>query len=91
MKLKRRTLETCKALGLLALFAVTGTIGFLLAWHNVDVWRGAGLFLDKYSIGADVASARFLVLVGGATFAFSAFCVYNLLRYDLGSKKSRKA
>lgn len=89
--MKRRTKETWKALGLLAFFLATGTIGFLLVWHNIDVWRTAGPALDKHSIGEGVASAQFLVILGAGTFAVSAFCVYNLLRYDLHPKRTRKA
>ena len=88
--MKRSTLECWKAIGLLLLFGMTGSLGAIVASRTLGVWRDSGFAMEKFPVTENIASARFLFFIGVGTLALSAWCVVNILRYDLSPKRNRK-
>jgi hypothetical protein len=88
--MKRRTLEQWKLVGLPVLFAGMGCLSLLLVLARLGIWKDSRFTLEKYAIGEGVASARFFAVFGTGAFALCTYCIYHLLRYDLGAFRRRR-
>jgi hypothetical protein len=88
--MRKASSEIFRALALLVLFVAGAILGMLLAGQGFGPWKDARFSLAAYSASAGVATARYCVLVGCSVFLICAFCIFNLLRHDLGHKRKRK-
>ena len=89
--MRKRTLEQWKYVGLLVLFVGVGFLSLLVVLANIGVWKDCRFTLaGAYTVSEDVASARFLAVFGAGGFALCAYCVYHLLRHDLGAFRRRR-
>jgi hypothetical protein len=72
-KMKENGSKRFGKIGYLLVFFIVGVSGLLMTWQGLKVWERSGFSFGKYSVSEAVASARFLVLVGGAGFLFGVF------------------
>jgi len=85
-RMKKRTSETLRALALLVFFMAGAVLGMLLACSQFEMWKDNHFSAGWHATSPDAYYSGFLVCIGFFVFVICAFCVFKLLRYDLGPK-----
>jgi hypothetical protein len=85
--MKKQTLDTLRALALLAFFVAGATAGLLLIWSQFGTWEDPDFWRGWRTASPAGASASYLVFIGFGIFALCAICVIHVLRHDLQTKR----
>ena len=86
-RMKKRTSEMVRALVLLVFFIALGALGVLLVFWQFGVWKDAHFHIGWKNANPDEWYSSYVVFIGFFMFLGCALCVFNLLRYDLRSKR----